>query len=97
MSGDVIEIFDLHFGVPVLFRVQNHVRAILAGTEAHIRFNLDIAQSFIGDTFLQLDHELLGTPGFAIDILANETHSAHRFLLWPYLLAYNARCNRLRI
>jgi hypothetical protein len=81
MFRDLVEIFDFDFGVPIFFRVKNDIGPFLASAKAHIGLDLDISQSFCGDTLLKFGHELLRAAGFAIDILADKTDSAHRFLL----------------
>jgi hypothetical protein len=53
----------------------------LAGAETHVRLYFDVSQTFGGNPFLKLGHKLFRTARFAIDILADKTDSAHRFLL----------------
>jgi hypothetical protein len=77
MSGDVVEVFDFHFRVPILLRIKDHIGTVLARAKAHIRFHFDVTQAFIGDLLLEFRHELFRAPGLAIDVLTNETHSTH--------------------
>jgi hypothetical protein len=81
MFGNLIQIFDLDLGIPVLLRIENDIRTVLACAETHIGLNFDVAQTFGSDAFLELGHKLFRTARLAIDILADKTDSAHRFLL----------------
>jgi hypothetical protein len=55
--GDVVEVFDLYFGVPVLFGIEHDVGTLLAGAETHVRLDLDVSKAFGLDSLLQLGHE----------------------------------------
>jgi hypothetical protein len=87
MVGDIVQILDFDFGVPALFGIQNDIGTLLASAKAHVRFNLDVHKALSSDSFLQLSHELLGTPRFAVNVLTNETDPLHRNLLRTSLLA----------
>jgi hypothetical protein len=81
MLRDLIQVFHFHLGVPILLRVEDDVGTLLASTEAHVRLDFDVGQTLSGDALFELGHELLRTARLTIDILTNETHSAHWFLL----------------
>ena len=77
MLDDVVEVLRLDFGIPTLFRIQDDVRSLLSGAEAHVRFHFDIVNALGGDFFFELGGELFRAARFTIDVLANQANSSH--------------------
>src|ERR1044071_7047880 len=89
MLDDVVEILRLDFGIPALFRVQDDVRSLLAGAEAHVRFDFHVVKTLRSDFFFELGCELFRTARFTIDVLANQASSSH--YVSPCAPNYSAR------
>jgi hypothetical protein len=58
-SGDLVKVFDFDPCVPVFFRIEDDVRSLLAGPEAHVGFYFDISEPFSFNSLLKFGHELL--------------------------------------
>src|SRR5262245_57040138 len=77
MLDNVVEILRLDFGVPTLFRIQDDVRPLLAGSEAHVRFDFHVFDALGGDLLFELGRKLFRAARFTIDVLANQANSSH--------------------
>jgi hypothetical protein len=81
MGGDLVEVLYFHRRVPALFRIQDNVRSLLAGPEAHVRFYFHICEPLGLNSLLKFGHELLGAPILAVYVLTDETNCFHKLLL----------------
>jgi hypothetical protein len=77
MLSDLVEIRDFDARIPIFLRIQHDIGTFLAGPEAHVRFYFDIAKPFGGNPLIELLHDFLRAPGFAVDILTDETDPIH--------------------
>jgi hypothetical protein len=75
---DLVQIFDFYFCVPMLVRIQHDIGPFLAGAKTHVRLYFHVGKALCSDALFELRHDLLGTARLAIDILTNETGSAHK-------------------
>src|SRR4029077_18245938 len=78
MVRDFVEVLGFDACIPALFRIENYVRPLLAGSKTHIGFHLYIRESFGSDSLLQFNHELLGSSGFTVNVLTHETSPHYR-------------------
>src|ERR1044071_3709813 len=77
MLDDVVEILRLECGIPALFRVQDDVRSLLAGAEAHVRFHFHVVKTLRSDFFFELGCELFSTARITIAVLGKPASWSH--------------------